>query len=915
MGINRYKSTCTSSAVLVNKYIGTAYDHVKNVSDNIEDVKTVADALGEDFPEDGLDTLVDNIDDVVTVANNLGVVTTVANISNEVVTVAGIEQEIIDVPSYTAQAIDAANAAEQDADRAEAEAARATTEADRATDAADTALEDFEATFRAQFVYKRIGNISDVVGQQLPESDKLNSYQYPDDSGEWYGPVQVQVFPITIPTDPSSDDGWALVNALTVDNAGLGKVTADGSTTPRTLSDRFSDVINVKDFGAVGDGVTDDTAAFKAALLFASPFDSFPIGTNFCNSGYYQTSGGTVYVPNGKYRLTENLYLNHGVSLIGQESTQARWGSSTVQTWNQHGCANLYYDLPQDAEVICLDTVGFDNTTGLRSTNQGEILGSDIDSGKISLGKVVIRNITISMDEGKAIFCGLRVAGSPTSVIENVAVVGRPLIAIMQSASWAAKWKDIFTRSSGRGLHIRGANAGATFENCYISGFGFAGVGFPPERPIDHTKIFEGAIDDQGFSTGISSTDVGHINFKNVLTESWERSYIISNCYGLTVGDSYHENFTEIGFDIYSSTVAIESPRLSSTAPAGEPLNAVGLRVKDLTYPGGVVVTQTYQGPPVYSQDTGGYRVTKQFIEVVSGCADGSVIVTGGHRPVLGDVYNPAVILPQQSEEVVRFFVADADYTDPAGVNIVPTDAGLGYSHELPLKTIEEALSRCTRAGTYTIILARGGNYSLADLSVARNIANVNITITADTSTTGDNPIFGKPTDGNYRLLTFENSSVKCSSTVDVATGSNKGIFNAKGRSTFIFEGLIDFLTSTGALVNSDYSTADISVLISGTASLSGVGFIAGTRASANGERGVIGFSSDIDLGTIQSNPFNPLFWSIKFDGRTDSTGYRMYTGVPNIPPNYVGEELLDTINLNFYKAIGLSGTDWKLMT
>lgn len=79
-------------------------------------------------------------------------------------------------------------------------------------------------------------------------------------------------------------------------------VVAAGSTTPRSLAERFADEINVLDFGAKGDGVTNDSPAFAAALLAAAG-----------------TRSKIVRVPatGAAYVIEQGLTVLQGVQLVG----------------------------------------------------------------------------------------------------------------------------------------------------------------------------------------------------------------------------------------------------------------------------------------------------------------------------------------------------------------------------------------------------------------------------------------------------------------------------------------------------------------------------------------------------------------------------------------------------------------------
>jgi len=99
------------------------------------------------------------------------------------------------------------------------------------------------------------------------------------------------------------------------------EITATDGTTARDLDDHFADWINVKDFGAVGDGSTDDTVAIQAAL------------DHLTNS-----TRGTVFFPYGTYKVTSTIHLrennhldlNGSTILFSKASTAA--GDALFQT-------------------------------------------------------------------------------------------------------------------------------------------------------------------------------------------------------------------------------------------------------------------------------------------------------------------------------------------------------------------------------------------------------------------------------------------------------------------------------------------------------------------------------------------------------------------------------------------------------
>lgn len=103
-------------------------------------------------------------------------------------------------------------------------------------------------------------------------------------------------------------------------------ILATDTTTPRMLKDRFADVINVRDFGAKGDGTTDDTEAIQEAANKAE--------------------GKSLYIPSGRYLLSSaSVTLPSNVHVFGDGpdscliqpnyySYSGSWDRAAAVDWN-----------------------------------------------------------------------------------------------------------------------------------------------------------------------------------------------------------------------------------------------------------------------------------------------------------------------------------------------------------------------------------------------------------------------------------------------------------------------------------------------------------------------------------------------------------------------------------------------------
>lgn len=126
-------------------------------------------------------------------------------------------------------------------------------------------------------------------------------------------------------------------------------------------------VVNVKDYGAKGDGTADDTAAVMKAVEFAG-------------------DGGTVYFPAGKYRATSTLATLKGQTWVGASlNSDARPEFSGSHIFADHAGVAILMAKDKSASIHSMRIQG-------RGFSNKDSIGIDCVSSSITLRDVTIWN-------------------------------------------------------------------------------------------------------------------------------------------------------------------------------------------------------------------------------------------------------------------------------------------------------------------------------------------------------------------------------------------------------------------------------------------------------------------------------------------------------------------------------------------
>jgi hypothetical protein len=401
----------------------------------------------------------------------------------------------------------------------------------------------------------------------------------------------LSLFLLSVVTINAANPKVAGGQSVVLETNGTHYVTATGGTTARSVQDRFSEVVNVKDHGAAADG-TDDASEIQAAITYARSGSLHKI----------------VDLPPGIYTINSTLLDTNNGSYVhfrgaGKHQTYIKAGAAMDQLIKL-GLTGNTFDGRKTFEGITFDqnelaTVGVDATELAYSIFKDcEFINPPTNGVSLKIGKWVNRVENCTFDGGGN-GIGIELAGTP---FNNLVISGNSFTDYWIGIKSSSGLTDVqitentFDACAGAAIWARGGSLNLGIRDNFFEASG--GNGVPVETAAATFTTYYGAIICNPLYNAVSSTAHENLIIEgNAFANCSSDSLItLANIVGAKVKRNHiypgytHTNFVNLRWTgaLYTVAKANEIEYTSSGATVANPValngddveqNSAGLQI------------------------------------------------------------------------------------------------------------------------------------------------------------------------------------------------------------------------------------------------------------------------------------------------------------------------------------------------
>ncbi|HEF4751910.1 tail fiber domain-containing protein [Burkholderia multivorans] len=325
-------------------------------------------------------------------------------------------------------------------------------------------------------------------------------------------------------------------NTIAIGTPGSGTVKDSSVAAGSKLYNRINDLIDVRDFGAKGDGTTDDTAAIQAAINYAQ---------SKWKTDFWSTYVPKVYIPSGVYNV-KGLAISYPIHLYGDGQN-----GTTLDLINGSNASVISIsDMSETLSGSDIDNIMpiiSDMSLGCNSSGQlagGPFRGISLSDSSVPVGTsyhggAEIRNVNIRDATQYAIYIG---TNRNNGRIANVRTLYSQADGVFSNGyDWRVEDSD-FGNAQGSGANGFTQNSGGATEMVNCNLFFNNGSGLYLASGVNASCLFTNCYFDTNFNHGVAISgsygDIVSHSFSNCLwrdnSQAGDNSYDHINIVNMT---------------------------------------------------------------------------------------------------------------------------------------------------------------------------------------------------------------------------------------------------------------------------------------------------------------------------------------------------------------------------------------------